>query len=80
MLSGCGHRFAAGPNLASGNTFDQDAARCRLMSRNNGGGFGAAGTPAFVSSAALGYALGSAINRQETFNDCMLAVGYVYAK
>jgi hypothetical protein len=42
----------------------------------NSGDFYAEGSPKFVAAATLGNAIGTAVNRQETFDDCMMAVGY----
>lgn len=57
--------------------FIQDSARCRLMARGmNGGGFSAEGSARFVAVAALGSAIGTAIDRAATVNDCLMADGY----
>jgi hypothetical protein len=42
----------------------------------NSGDFYAEGSPKFVAAATVGNAIGTSINRQETFHDCMMAVGY----
>jgi hypothetical protein len=57
--------------------FNQDSARCRLFARGmNSGDFYAEGSPGFVASAAVGNAIGTAVNQQATYHDCMMAVGY----
>ena len=57
--------------------FNQDSARCRLLARGmNSGDFYAEGSPKFVAAAALGNAIGTAINQQGNYRDCMMAVGY----
>jgi hypothetical protein len=42
----------------------------------NPGDFYAEGSPKFVASAAIGNAIGTAVNQAATFSDCMMAVGY----
>ena len=85
LLGGCvQHTFAPGPGLSS-NDFGPDSARCRLFARGSQSGFafGAAGSPKFVGAAmggaAVGYAIGSAVERNQNFNDCMMARGWVVA-
>ncbi|MBV9583848.1 MAG: DUF4189 domain-containing protein [Alphaproteobacteria bacterium] len=57
--------------------FNRDSGRCRLLARGmNSGDFYAEGSPKFVAAAAVGNAVGPAINQQETYHDCMMAVGY----
>jgi hypothetical protein len=57
--------------------FNQDSARCRLLARGmNPGDFYAQGSTNFVAGAALGNALGTAVNQGATYHDCMMAVGY----
>src|SRR5438105_2568927 len=57
--------------------FNQDSARCRLLARGmNSGDFYAEGSPKFVAAAAVGNAIGTAVNQQATYHDCMMAVGY----
>lgn len=85
LLGGCvQHTFAPGPGLSS-NDFGPDSARCRLFARGSQSGFafGAAGSPKFVGAAmggaAVGYAISSAVERNQNFNDCMMARGWVVA-
>src|SRR6266849_1209633 len=62
---------------ASQADFMRDSARCRLLARGmNSGDFYAEGSPKFVAAATLGNAIGTAINQQGTYRDCMMAVGY----
>jgi hypothetical protein len=57
--------------------FNQDSAKCRLVARGmNPGDFYAQGSAQFVAGAAVGNAIGTAINQRETYKDCMMAVGY----
>jgi hypothetical protein len=62
--------------------FEPDSAQCRLFARGSrtGFAFGAAGSPKFVGAAmggaALGYAIGSAIEKNQNFNDCLQARGW----
>jgi hypothetical protein len=85
LLGGCvQHTFAPGPGLSS-NDFGPDSARCRLFARGSQSGFafGVSGSPKFVGAAmggaALGYAISSAVERNQNFNDCMMARGWVVA-
>lgn len=85
LLSGCvTHTFAPGPGL-SANDFEPDSANCRLFARGaqSGFAFGAAGSPKFVGAAmggaAIGYAIGSAIERNRNYNDCMIGHGWQVA-
>jgi hypothetical protein len=82
MLGGCvTHTFAPGPGMSE-LAFEPDSARCRLFARGSASGFdfSAAGSPRFVGAAmggaAVGYAIGSAVERNQNFNDCMLAHGW----
>ena len=82
MLAGCvQHTFAPGPGMSAGD-FAPEFAQCRLFARGarSGFGFAAAGSPQFVGAsmggAALGYAIGSAIEMNRNFNDCMEARGW----
>lgn len=57
--------------------FNQENAQCRMVARGmNPGTFYAEGKPAFVAGAALGNAIGTAINTAATYRDCMMATGY----
>ena len=57
--------------------FNRDSGRCRLLARGmNSGDFYAEGSSKFVAAAAVGNAIGTAINQQGTYHDCMMAVGY----
>jgi hypothetical protein len=57
--------------------FNQDSAQCRLVARGmNPGTFYAQGSPAFVASAEVGNAIGTAANQAATYRDCMMALGY----
>jgi len=61
--------------------FNQDNARCRLVARGmNSGSFYTEGKPAFVAGAALGNAIGTAVNTAATYNDCMMADGYTTSR
>jgi hypothetical protein len=82
LLAGCvTHTFAPGSGM-SASDFEPDSAQCRLFARGSrtGFAFGAAGSPKFVGAAmggaALGYAIGSAIEKNQNFNDCMQAHGW----
>jgi hypothetical protein len=82
LLGGCvTHTFAPGPGM-SALDFEPDSAQCRLFARGSRSGFafGAAGSPKFVGAtmggAALGYAIGSAVEANQNFNDCMQARGW----
>ena len=82
MLAGCvQHTFAPGPGMSAAD-FEPEFAQCRLFARGSRSGFGfaAAGSPRFVGAsmagAALGYAIGSAIETNQNFNDCMEARGW----
>lgn len=57
--------------------FSQDSAKCRLVARGlTPGSFYAQGSESFVAGAAVGNAIGTAVNRRETYKDCMMATGY----
>jgi hypothetical protein len=43
----------------------------------NPGDFYAQGSPRFVAGAAIGNAIGTDFDRAATYNDCMMAVGYI---
>ena len=82
MLAGCvQHTFAPGPGMSAAD-FEPESAQCRLFARGarSGFGFAAAGSPQFVGAsmggAALGYAIGSAVEMNRNFNDCMEARGW----
>lgn len=82
LLGGCvTHSFVPGPGMATID-FEPDSAQCRLFARGarTGFAFGAAGSPRFVGAAmggaAIGYAIGSAIEKNQNFNDCMQARGW----
>jgi hypothetical protein len=82
LLGGCvTHTFAPGPGM-SALDFEPDSAQCRLFARGarTGFAFGAAGSPKFVGAAmggaAVGYAIGSAIEQNQNFNDCLQARGW----
>jgi hypothetical protein len=82
LLGGCvTHTFAPGPGMSSIN-FGPDSARCRIMARGATRDFQVAafGSPKFVAAstggAALGYAIGSAVEQNSNFNDCMEANGW----
>ena len=82
LLSGCAyHTFAPGPGM-SANNFEPDSAKCRMYSRGQQSGFSfaASGSPRFVAAstggAALGYAVGSAVQANQNYNDCMIATGW----
>jgi hypothetical protein len=82
LLGGCVHHtFAPGPGM-SAMDFEPDTAQCRLFARGSRSGFAfaAVGSPKYVGAAmggaALGYAIGSAIEKNQNFNDCMQARGW----
>jgi PDZ domain len=82
LLGGCvTHTFVPGPGM-SAIDFEPDSAQCRLFSRGaqTGFAFGASGSPQYVGAAmggaALGYAIGSAVEKNQNFNDCMQAHGW----
>jgi membrane-associated protease RseP (regulator of RpoE activity) len=62
--------------------FEPDSARCRLIARGaqRGFAFEAAGSQQFVASAtvgaAIGYSFSSAIEKNQNYNDCMMARGW----
>ena len=57
--------------------FNVENARCRMVARGlNPGGFYAAGSTEFVAGAALGNAIGTAVNQRQTYRDCMEMQGY----
>ena len=75
LLGGCvQHAFAPGPGMSAAD-FEPDSAQCRLFARGarSGFAFGAVGSPKFVGAsmggAALGYAIGSAVEMNQNFND-----------
>jgi len=77
--AGCASgNWVPGPDARG--TVEEATARCDLMARHSGGGFFAAGSPRFVAGAAVGYAVGSAINASLDYNDCMKASGWVPEK
>jgi hypothetical protein len=81
-LVACVALFGCAPTIwdkpgATQADFNTDSARCRILARGmNSGDFYAEGSPKFVAAATVGNAIGTALNRQETFHDCMMAVGY----
>lgn len=83
LLAGCvNHTWAPPPN-GSQFSYDQQAARCRLIAKGitpSGGFVAAAGKPAFVGAfvgtALLASAIGTAVKLNENFNDCMFAEGW----
>ena len=76
-LAGCMQTLWEKPG-ATPAEFTQDSAKCRLVARGlNPGGFLAEGTPQFVAGAAIGSAIGTAAAQTATFNDCMMADGYL---
>jgi hypothetical protein len=83
-LAACTTHAWAPPPGGSPISFDQQAAQCRLFARGvtpSGGFVAAAGRPAFVGAfvgtAVLAQAIGSAVAVQNNFNDCMFASGWV---
>src|ERR1700730_2562605 len=75
-IAGCAPTIWDKPGATQAD-FTRDSARCRILARGmNSGDFYAEGSPKFVAAATVGNAIGTAINRQETFHDCMMAVGY----
>jgi hypothetical protein len=83
-LAGCVSHTWAPPPGGSPVSYDQQAAQCRMFARGNtpsGGFVAAAGRPAFVGAfvgtAVLAQAIGSAVATQNNFNDCMFASGWV---
>ena len=57
--------------------FTQQSARCDVIARSGGGGFMfAAGRPAFVGGAMLGYGIGQAIRVHRDYVDCMEINGW----
>ena len=76
LLAGCvSHTWAPGPDAQG--TFEEAKARCSLMARASERGFYASGSPRFVAGAALGAAVGNAVEAQANFNDCMSATGWI---
>jgi hypothetical protein len=76
VLVACAPTVWDKPGITQGQ-FNQDNARCRLVARGmNSGDFYAEGKPAFVAGAAIGNAVGAAINTAATYHDCMMAEGY----
>jgi PDZ domain-containing protein len=82
LLGGCvQHTFAPGPGMSAAD-FEPDSAQCRLFARGarSGFAFGAVGSPKFVGAsmggASLGYAIGSAVEMNQNFNDCLEARGW----
>lgn len=82
FLGGCvTHTIAPGPGMSAIN-LEPNSAQCRLFARGakTGFGFAASGSPKFVAAstagAALGYAIGSAVEQNANFNDCMEARGW----
>jgi S1-C subfamily serine protease len=82
VLSGCVHHtFAPGPGM-SALDFEPDQAKCRIFARHATSDYevSAYGSPKFVAaytaSAALAGAIGSAIEQNQNFNDCMQARGW----
>jgi hypothetical protein len=75
-MAGCAPTIWDKPGATQAD-YNRDSARCRILARGmNSGDFYAEGSPKFVAAATVGNAIGTAINRQETFHDCMMAVGY----
>ena len=81
-LTGCAqHIYAPGPGM-SPEAFGPDSARCRLFARGSQRDFefGAYGSPKFVAAstaaAGLAYAIGTAIETDQNFDDCMQARGW----
>lgn len=84
-VSGCvSHTYAPGPGMSAAD-FGPDSAKCRLFARGSQGdfAFGAYGSPQYVGSAmagaALGYAIGSAVDQSRNYDDCMQARGWEVA-
>ena len=86
-LLACGcvqHTFVPGPGMSAA-SLKSDSAQCRLFARGmkTGFAFQASGSPKFVAAstggAAIGYAIGSAIEQNSNFNDCMEARGWLVA-
>ncbi len=77
-LGGCvSHTWVAGPDVHA--TFAEQTAQCRIIARHGGSGFYASGSPSFVASAAIGNAIGNAVQANADFNDCMAANGWEIA-
>lgn len=77
-LGGCvSHTWVAGPDVHA--TFEEQSAQCRMIARHGGSGFYASGSPSFVAGAAIGDAIGNAVQANADFNDCMAANGWEIA-
>jgi hypothetical protein len=80
-VSGCAHQFVPGTGMDA-SQLGPDSAKCRLFARGSQQGFSASasGSPKFVGAymggAMLGYAIGTAVQTAQNFDDCMLAQGY----
>jgi len=58
--------------------FSMDAARCNMFSKQAApGGVIAYGSPRFVAAASLLSELGTAVQQQSFYQDCMQANGYI---
>jgi hypothetical protein len=76
LVSGCAQQtWSPGPNARG--TFDETKGRCQLAASQSGTGFAAVGSQQFVAGAAVGNAVGNAIQAQNVFNSCMSASGWV---
>ncbi len=77
-LGGCvSHAWVAGPDVHA--TLAEQTAQCRIIARHGGSGFYASGSPGFVAGAAIGNAIGNAVQANADFNDCMAANGWEVA-
>jgi hypothetical protein len=85
-LTGCAQHWEAMPGQPPTANFEVDQSRCYLISRGMpqegymfaGGGTGRAGAYAAAGAgiAALGAAIGQAIQRQEDRDNCMVMAGW----
>jgi len=64
------------PSGGSSVTFAQQSAQCRLFAEGNQPGYAVVGSQQFVTSYALGAAIGAAVRQQNDFNNCMEAAGW----
>jgi hypothetical protein len=77
-LGGCvSHTWVAGPDAHA--TFEEQTAQCRIIARHGETGFYAYGSASYVAGAAIGNAIGNAVQANADFNDCMAANGWEVA-
>lgn len=79
VLSSCQSDYTSlnwQPIIKNPPPMEMAVARCEIMSNSVNQGYFAVGSPDFVAGAALGNALGNAMNRDRFIKQCMTFSGY----